>query len=62
MEEKMIETFVKRYKNSNDMVTEKRIVEKFLNNNNLSMFRFVKHLGDYDNEICDEFVETLKIK
>ena len=56
----MCEVFIKRYKRSKDIVTEKRIALKFIKLHGLSIFRFTKHLGDCDKEICDKFIKALE--
>lgn len=59
-EDKMIKVFIKRYKNTGDIVTEKRIAMKFIKIHGLSIFRFINRLRSADEEICDEFVKALE--
>jgi hypothetical protein len=59
-EEKMVSVFIKRYKNSKDIITEKRIAMKFIGIHKLSVFRFINRLRSYDETICLEFVKALE--
>jgi len=59
-EDKMIKTFVKRYNNSKDIVTEKRIAEKFIKLHSLSIFRFINKLRKYNPKVYKEFVKELE--
>ena len=60
-EDKMIETFVRRYKNSNDIMTEKRIALEFIRIHGLSVFRFINRLREQDESICNKFVKALEV-
>lgn len=60
-EDKMIDTFVRRYKKSKDIVTETRIAMKFIELHGLSVFRFTKYLGGYDKDICNKFIKALEV-
>lgn len=58
-EELMVLPFVKRYRASNDINMMRRITNDFLEKNGLSVFRFTKFLGDYDKQICDDFIHKI---
>ncbi len=59
LEDKMVKVFIKRFRISNDIVTEKRIAMRFIKIHKLSIFRFINRLREYDEKICDEFVKEL---
>ena len=59
-EDKMIGTFIQRYKNSKDIITEKRIAMKFISIHGLSVFRFINRLRKADESICNKFVKALE--
>ena len=59
-EKLMIKPFVDRYRKSRDINMERSIANKFLETYKLSKFRFVKFLGDYDDNICDDYLNKVE--
>lgn len=59
-EEKMIDCFIRRYKSSRDIITEKSIAVKFIQQHDLSIFKFINRLRKADEEICEKFVKELE--